>query len=80
MRNLDPGRYNVPLRTAMAASSSAPIYFDPLPHTNGFNMSETLIDGGLICNNPSLYAYQMAKHLLQKPEIRMLSLSISRYW
>lgn len=37
-------------------------------------MNETLIDGGLICNTPSLYAYQMAKHLLDKPEIRLLSL------
>ena len=73
-KKVDPGRYDVLLRTAVAASSSAPIYFDPLSNTNGFNMNETLIDGGLICNNPSLYAYQMAKHLLEKPEIRLLSL------
>ena len=58
----------------MAASSSAPIYFDPKRRTNRYNMNETLIDGGLICNTPSLYAYQMAKHLLDKPEIRLLSL------
>ena len=37
-------------------------------------MNETLIDGGLICNTPSLYAYQMAKNLLDKPNIRLLSL------
>ena len=73
-RNIDPGRYDVFLRDAVAASSSAPIYFDPKPHVNEYGMNETLIDGGLICNTPSLYAYQMAKHLLDKPEIRLLSL------
>lgn len=73
-KSIDPGRYDVYLRDAVAASSSAPIYFDPKRRTNQFSMNETLIDGGLICNTPSLYAYQMAKHLLDKPNIRLLSL------
>jgi len=37
-------------------------------------MQEFQIDGGVICNNPSLYAYQMAKVLKNKPNVRMLSL------
>jgi patatin-like phospholipase/acyl hydrolase len=56
-RAVDPGRYDVLLRTAVAASSSAPIYFDPKTYTNKLDIKETLIDGGLICNNPSLYAF-----------------------
>ena len=62
-KNLDPGRYDVMLWTAVSASASAPIYFDPKTNTNQFQIEEQLIDGGLICNNPSLYAFQLAKHL-----------------
>ena len=32
------------------------------------------IDGGIICNNPGLYAYQLAKIIKGKKKIRLLSL------
>jgi hypothetical protein len=33
-----------------------------------------LIDGALICNNPALFAYQHAKYLKGKQNIRLLSI------
>ena len=62
------------LWTAVSASASAPIYFDPKSNKNQFEIEELLIDGGLICNNPSLYAFQMAKHLNGYENIRLISL------
>jgi len=53
----DPGRYNATLNQAIAASASSPVAFDPLTLYNGFGIREELIDGGLICNSPSLYAF-----------------------
>lgn len=55
--NFNPGTYSVPISTAVASSSSAPFYFQPNTYTNGFNITETLIDGGLIANDPAYYAY-----------------------
>ena len=49
----DPGIYDVELWEAVLSSSSAPIYFDPNTRTNGYGVSAVLIDGGIICNNPS---------------------------
>lgn len=37
-------------------------------------MKELQIDGGVICNNPALYAYEFARLLLGKSKIRVLSL------
>lgn len=53
--------YDVLLKEAVGGSSSAPLYFDPLKMENTvFNITYNLIDGGIICNNPSLYAYIIA--------------------
>ena len=41
---------------------------------NAFNIDEALIDGGIICNNPSLYAYYIAHYLRDKRGIRMISI------
>jgi patatin-like phospholipase/acyl hydrolase len=51
------------IRDAAQASSAAPIYFDPksIP-----NISEALIDGGVIANSPSFYSYLHAKYTLGK--------------
>lgn len=67
-------RRDVALGTATGASSAAPTFFDPKTHVNGYNMRELQIDGGVICNNPSLYAYEFARLLLGKKKIRLLSL------
>jgi patatin-like phospholipase/acyl hydrolase len=50
--NLDPPTYNVSITNAAQASSSAPIYFDPKVIEE-----QVLIDGGVIANEPALYAY-----------------------
>lgn len=58
----DPPRYDRKIFQAVAASSSAPVYFDPRRDIDGYGFVENLIDGGVICNNPSLYAYMMASY------------------
>jgi hypothetical protein len=63
----------------VAASSSAPIYFDPTTRVNGYGFKARLIDGGIICNNPSLYAYYYARYLLEKPKIRIISLGTGNH-
>lgn len=66
------------LRTAMGGSGAAPIYFDPETHTDHYGIKEIVIDGGIICNNPELYAYMMAKYLKNKKNVRLLSLGTGR--
>ena len=41
---------------------------------NEYGLSELLIDGGIICNNPALYAYEMAHQMYNHTKIRVLSL------
>ena len=69
-----PGEYNVTLAEAVGASASAPLYFNPETNTNKFNITDELVDGGVICNNPSFYAYELASELKGKKNIRMVSL------
>ena len=63
MNYKNPGDYNEMLKTAVGASSAAPTAFDPLTNINGYGVEEQLIDGGMICNNPSMYAYIMSNQL-----------------
>lgn len=56
----NPNTYNITLAQAAEASSAAPIYFDPKEILNGWGENEVLIDGGVIANNPTLYAYILA--------------------
>ena len=62
------------LGDSIGASSAAPTFFDPMTHFNGYKMKEMLIDGGVIFNNPAMYAYEMARILKKKKNIRVLSL------
>ena len=62
------------LRIAVGGSSSAPTYFDPEPYINKFNITAQLVDGGVICNNPAYYAFEIAKSFYNKTDIRILSL------
>jgi len=66
--------YDVPVANATGASSAAPLYFEPKLQTNEYGLVELQIDGGVICNNPSLYAYQLAKQLRDKKRMRVLSI------
>jgi len=60
MAKHDPDTYNLKLFDAAAATSSAPLYWElkktPLPGGD----SEVLIDGGVIENNPAIYAESLA--------------------
>ena len=63
---------NVAISDAAQASSAAPIYFDP---KNIPGISDALIDGGVIANNPSFYSYLHVKYTLkEKRKIRMISI------
>ena len=68
---LDPENYDVTLAQAAAASAAAPNYFDPKEIGN-----QLLIDGGLIANDPSLFAYLHSVYMLKKipEEIRIVSI------
>ena len=66
--------YDVPIGNATGASSAAPTFFDPKQQINGYGLKELQIDGGIICNNPALYAYQFAKIFNKKTKTRILSL------
>lgn len=63
-RHLNP-IYDIKLKHAVGGSSSAPLYFDPLTYFDQhFNIPYTLVDGGIICNNPVFYATIMAEHAI----------------
>jgi len=62
------------LHEAAAASASAPLAFSPLIKENKFKIKEAFIDGGIICNNPALYAFLTAKVLNEHDNIRIISL------
>jgi patatin-like phospholipase/acyl hydrolase len=54
---IEPEVYDVTMDLAVAASSSTPGYFYPKRYTNGNGVEELLVDGSIISNNPSLYAF-----------------------
>jgi hypothetical protein len=71
------GKGNLLMRQAARATSAAPTYFTPqtiLDESSGERV--TLIDGGVVANNPVLYAYMEAKRLYpESKRFHVLSLS-----
>lgn len=59
---------------AVGASSSLPIYFAPKILKNGLNRTELLLDGSLVANNPSLYAFVYASEFKKEKQIRVISI------
>lgn len=57
----NPGIYDVHIGNATASSSAAPTFFNPHEVINSYNLTELQIDGGTICNNPTLYTYELSK-------------------
>lgn len=70
----DPSIYDVSLNIAVGASAAAPIFFDPKQYSDQYEFGEILIDGGVIGNDPSIYAYNIANRLHNHEKIRMISL------
>ncbi|MGH0052739.1 MAG: patatin-like phospholipase family protein [Sphaerochaetaceae bacterium] len=62
---------------AARATSAAPTYFKPAYlYDRQEERMQTLIDGGVVANNPSLYAYRLAKELYPEAKrFHILSLS-----
>ena len=74
MNQENSGVYNTTINKATASSSAAPTFFDPHQVTNKFDMVELQIDGGVICNSPVLYAFEMSRLLYNHKKTRILSL------
>ncbi len=58
---------------AAGATSAAPGYFDPMIYENKKGEREVLVDGGIIANNPSMYAFIFASEFHHKDDIRVIS-------
>jgi len=56
----NPNVYNVTYFDAAGATSAAPVVFEPKQRRMMNGTLEFLIDGGVIANNPSLYALNIA--------------------
>jgi uncharacterized protein len=70
-------RGHILIRDAARATSAAPTYFSPLTiNDTVLGEKTTLIDGGVVANNPVLYAYMEAKRLYPDTKrFHVLSLS-----
>jgi patatin-like phospholipase/acyl hydrolase len=60
LAHAEPDVYNMRLFDAAAATSSAPLYWELKETTLPDNSTEVLIDGGVVMNNPSIYAQSLA--------------------
>lgn len=69
-----PDVYNITMAEACEASSATPFFFPPKVLTNPGGTKEILIDGTLIANNPSLYAFVSSNIFNKEEEIRVVSL------
>jgi predicted acylesterase/phospholipase RssA len=68
---------DIPVRLAARATSAAPTYFSPVTMYDPRQKKPiTLIDGGVVANNPVLYAYREARRLYPEAKrFHVLSLS-----
>ncbi len=59
------------------ATSATPLFFDPFTRIvkkGRYRTTELLVDGGLIANNPSLYATVYVKEFLKHDNVRTVSI------
>ena len=70
-----PETNDVSVWDAAGATSAAPIYFNPKMRTTPSGVEEYLIDGGVIENNPSMFAVTMVQNVMEITQpIRLFSL------
>ncbi len=62
------------MKDVAIATSVAPFYFSPIQFQDGNNKERSLVDGGLVAKNPSVFAYTEAKLLYPNDNIFLLSL------
>lgn len=73
-RNSNPDMHHHKLTSVPTASSSAPYYFTPHLTRSYDGTRHALIDGGLVCNTPALYALEEAKRLYPNDELVLISI------
>lgn len=66
------------LRNAAQCSAAAPVFFPPKiiieDISNSSSREHVMVDGGIIANNPSLFAYEYVQNILGHKKVRILSL------
>lgn len=75
----DRAIYDVTISEASASSAAIPGGFPPMQVKTGYNITDLNIDGGVIANNPALYAYLFSAYRedlhKEKANIRILAIS-----
>lgn len=71
----DPG-YNYFVKDALRATAAAPTYFEPARIKSFDNTVYTLIDGGLVANNPAMIGYTEAHSMGEFADTDIIILSI----
>ena len=59
---------------SVAASAASPSVFKPYSRKSVDGQQMELVDGGVACANPTLYAFNMARNLYGYENVRILSL------
>lgn len=72
---MQPGIYDIQMSLATGGSSAAPVFFQPQKINDQYGMKQLVIDGGIIGNNPAMYAFLQATRLnkITKP-LRIISM------
>lgn len=71
---LDANIYDVKMSIATGGSSAAPVFFEPQQAVDEYGIEQLVIDGGIIGNNPALFAYLMQNKIKKKTPIRIWSM------
>lgn len=76
LRSYGPEQYH--MAEVARATSAAPTYFEPYRLTSLGGRTRTLIDGGVVANNPAMAAYVEARQMDPYAAISMVSLGTGR--
>lgn len=74
-KSYDPNYNDAKMGMVAAATSVAPFYFSPITYYDkAIGKKRTLIDGGLVAKNPSVFAYEESKKRNPNKDVFLLSL------